>query len=69
MLDKSEEIRDRTRGKHSISTLSNFRVSPGIVFVFSPESFSRSSRNPLRVAPDSTTSQVRSQDRLNTLRI
>ena len=31
------------------------RLQPGIVFVFTPERFSRSPRNPFRLAPESTT--------------
>src|ERR1700682_2781587 len=37
------------------------RLQPGILFVFTPESFSRSPRNPFRLAPESAegkTSQV-----------
>src|SRR5258707_14439021 len=29
------------------------RLQPGILFVFTPESFSRSPRNPVRLAPES----------------
>jgi hypothetical protein len=29
------------------------RLQPGILFVFTPESFSRSPRNPFRLAPES----------------
>jgi hypothetical protein len=32
------------------------RLQPGIVFVFTPESFSRSPRNPFRLAPESAAS-------------
>src|SRR5229473_123906 len=34
------------------------RLQPGIVFVFTPERFSRSPRNPFRLAPESATGPV-----------
>ena len=37
------------------------RLQPGIVFVFTPERFSRSPRNPVRLAPESAFSQVDSR--------
>src|SRR5271155_1186086 len=34
------------------------RLQPGILFVFTPESFSRSPRNPVRLAPESALETV-----------
>src|SRR5580692_3408030 len=34
------------------------RLQPGIPFVFTPESFSRSPRNPFRLAPESATASL-----------
>jgi len=34
------------------------RLQPGIVFVFTPERFSRSPRNPVRLAPESAASAI-----------
>ena len=39
--------------KRSPSARNLVRLQPGILFVFTPESFSRSPRNPVRLAPES----------------
>src|SRR5437879_2564296 len=39
------------------------RLQPGILFVFTPESFSRSPRNPFRLAPESAESRERETPR------
>src|SRR5437868_1026469 len=37
------------------------RLQPGIVFVFTPERFSRSPRNPVRLAPESAVGMKRNE--------
>ena len=39
------------------------RLQPGILFVFTPESFSRSPRNPVRLAPESAVIEQTAQPR------
>jgi hypothetical protein len=59
-------FRDRTKTIRLPAGIT-VRLQPGIPFVFTPESFSRSPRNPFRLAPESaTTPMMRLQDEKQT---